>query len=393
MKGPIEDHLEPPLSDGQLQSIARKVQASRHAERARPSRLQLALAMAVGVPLLVAAALWFSWPRAQEPIATASGAPLPSTLTGAFAFSDGSQLSLEQGTSAEVVANQAGKLTLLLREGRGRFEVNPKSHRQWVVETGIASVEVLGTIFTVERGAEGVRVAVERGVVLVRSEGLPDRLQRVEAGHEVFAPATVAASHPSPPAPTSLDAPPVAERPVVEEPLAKPAPPPSRPPSPPPPAPPPDWQTPARRGEFDGAWALLAPAFTERVTTADKAELLLMADTARAVGHPAEAASALTRALERDPSDATVAFTLARLELDQLDRPKAAAAHFERVASASPPSPLRYDALVRQAEALDAAGEAAAASSVAKATLAAFPDGAHTQKLEQLLRTLERTQP
>ncbi len=79
--------------------------------------------------------------------------------------------------------------------------------------------------------------------------------------------------------------------------------------------------------------------------------------------------------------------------LDQLDRPKAAAAHFERVASAIPPSPLRYDALVRQAEALDAAGEAAAASSVAKATLAAFPDGAHTQKLEQLLRTLERAQP
>ncbi|MCA3016170.1 MAG: FecR domain-containing protein [Myxococcaceae bacterium] len=400
MKGPIEEHLAPPLSDGQLQSIARKVQAARHAaDRSRWSNGRLASVVLLVLGVVVAATSWLSRPGPPAPLVTAAGTPLPSTIVGALAFSDGSSVSLEPGTHAEVVANQASKLTLLMRDGRGRFEVNPQSHRQWVIETGVASVEVLGTIFTVERRADGVRVAVERGVVLVRSQGLPDHLQRVEAGAEVFAPAaTVGVSPPS--APVPLEPSPVVEPPVeppaVEHrhfPVKAVASQRATSESSPVDAERPDWREPARRGDFVGAWALLGPRFAERLAAADKPALLLMADTARATARPAEAAAALGRVLERDPDDTVVAFTLGRLELEHLQRPAEAAAHFERVAAASPPSPLRYDALVRRVEALAAAADHSTALAVARDTIALFPAGAHTKKLEALVRALEPSHP
>lgn len=402
MKGPIEDQLEPPLRDEQLQRVARKVQAARHADPRRAARPLLVGAVLAGLGI-VAVLSWSMQPTPIAPLAAASGDVLPATLTGVVAFSDGSQLALDDGTRADVVANQAGRLTLVLREGHARFEVNPASHRQWVIETGVASVEVLGTIFTVDRRPEGVRVGVERGVVLVRSERLPDRVQRLEAGMSVFAPALIAAVPPRAPEAT-VDTPAIAPpstgpearreavlaqpsvRPPRAEPVAVATPHPT-------PATPAEWQPVAKRGEFERAWALLEPSFSERLGHADAAELVLMADTARATGRHAEAALALTRALELSPGDATVAFTLARLELDVLRRPDEAARHFELVATATPASPLRYDAMVRRVEALQAAKELPAALAAARQALVDFPSGAHTERLERLVRALESSAP
>jgi transmembrane sensor len=399
MKGPIEPHLEAPLRDEQLQRIARKVQAARHGEPRRGLGPVL-VGAALAAVLVAAVGAWLVRSVPAGPLATASGETLPSTLTGAVAFSDGSQLTLDEGTRAEVVANQTGRLTLVLRSGRGRFEVNPASHRQWVVETGVASVEVLGTIFTVDRRATGVHVEVERGVVLVRSEGLPDRVQRLEAGMSVFAPG-----------PTATDAQRVAD-PVglVPEPsrqeaaLPDVAPLPARTSTPraPKPSPNPEveapvtpaaWEVAARHGDFERAWALLAPVFVERLAHADAAELVLVADTARATARHPEAALALTRALELTPADATVAFTLARLELDFLGRPDDAVRHFELVATVTPASPLRYDALVRRVEALQAAKQPSAALTAARAVLVEFPQGVHQERLERLVRALESPSP
>jgi transmembrane sensor len=402
MKGPIEPHLEAPLRDEQLQRIARKVQAARHGEPRRgPAPVLVGAALAALLVSAVGGWLFRSAPAG--PLATASGRALPSTLTGAVAFSDGSQLTLDEGTRAEVVANQAGRLTLVLRSGRGRFEVNPASHRQWVVETGVASVEVLGTIFSVDRRPEGVHVEVERGVVLVRSDGLPDHVQRLEAGMSVFAP------RPTEPAVQRVADPVgVALEPALHEtalpdagPLPAPA---STPRAPKPssnpevvpreaPVTPPAWEVAARHGDFERAWALLAPVFVERLAHADTAELVLVADTARGTGRHPEAALALTRALELTPADATVAFTLARLELDFLERPDDAARHFEQVATVTPASPLRYDALVRRVEALQAAKQPSAALAAARAALFEFPQGVHKERLERMVRALESPTP
>ena len=51
-----------------------------------------------------------------------------------------------------------------------------------MISTALASVEVIGTRFSVERAEDLVRVRVERGVVLVRSTHLRDGVARVEAG-------------------------------------------------------------------------------------------------------------------------------------------------------------------------------------------------------------------
>jgi transmembrane sensor len=385
MKGPVEQHLAPPLSDAQIQSIARTVQAARHARRSLPWRSALA---AAGAAATLALGLWVAH-REPTPLRTADGVPLPSSFQGELAFSDGSQVTLDDGARAEVVANQVDQITLLLRKGRGRFQVNPESHKRWVVQAGLASVEVLGTVFTVERTPQGVAVAVERGVVLVRSDALPDGLQRLEAGNRTL----VAAQVPPPPAPPSAPEPSAPVEPI--EPQALPS---SRSPPPPPPSPPaalaPDWRRLAEQGDFADAWGVLEPAFAPTVdASVDREELLLMADTARSTGHADEAARALERRLDLAPDDAAAAFTLGRLELERRDRPLEAAERFAQAARGTPASPLRYDALVRRVEALRRAGEQDRAAQAAREVLREFPNGAHTARLEKWLLELEGAHP
>jgi hypothetical protein len=52
-----------------------------------------------------------------------------------------------------------------------------------VVETDLGTVEVLGTIFTVDRGAQGLTVSVERGKVFVHGSG---RAVTLQAGESVL---------------------------------------------------------------------------------------------------------------------------------------------------------------------------------------------------------------
>ena len=54
--------------------------------------------------------------------------------------------------------------------------------RRWQIECGLATVEVVGTHFDVERSPGRLRVAVARGQVLVRGERVPDRVRRLAAG-------------------------------------------------------------------------------------------------------------------------------------------------------------------------------------------------------------------
>jgi ferric-dicitrate binding protein FerR (iron transport regulator) len=82
--------------------------------------------------------------------------------------------------------------------------------------------------------------------------------------------------------------------------------------------------------------------------------LFAAADAARVAGRPADALAPLSRVIDahaRDPRAPLAAFTLGRLYLDELDRPRDAAAAFARARSLDPAGPLAADARVREAEA------------------------------------------
>lgn len=353
--GPLEQHLEPPLGEQRVQQVANQLKRARPLPR--PVAWRWVIAATAAVIALVAAWQLFT-PAEPEQLELASGATLPTELTARVALSDGSFVTLDPGAKAQVVANQPDRLTLLLKSGGVRFEVKPGGRRRWLIEAGVASVEVVGTIFSVHRSTAGVSVSVERGTVLVRSDQLPDRLVRLDAGHFVFARAR--GDEPAKPAPAPVEA----ERPVT--------PPPHAPPPKPSPVPPPDWRTPASSGDFEAAWAALGePGFRARVAASrDPEELLLLSDLARATQHWAPAAAALSRLLEVSPGDPSAAFMLGRLELEQLSRPAEAAKHFAGVSG-----PLAGDARVREVEALAAAGQLDLAIAAAHAALEKSEDG------------------
>jgi transmembrane sensor len=381
LKGPLEEHLAPVLDESRIQAIKHRVEAEGHAlERPGVPRWGVALSLLFALAL---ALVW--WSRTHEPraLALADGSSLPAAVTGTgpreLKLSDGSTISLAAETQAEVVANQPGKLTLLVRQGKARFEVNPRAHEQWLVEAGLVTVEVVGTLFTVERDTDGVRVGVERGTVIVRGDSLPDRLLRLEAGQSRFVSAEkieAAKMLPVPPQPKVVGleppSPPSGEtRTPAREPTAS-------------------WRRAAAGGDYVTAWAALEHSGFEGIakSTSRADELLLLADTARWTGHDAQAAQALEHLLSvapADPNAPIAAFTLGRLELEKLNRPGAAAAHFEQAAASPALGPLAEDALARRVEALSAAGQPEAAQAAARAAVELFPEGAHAAELRRRL--------
>ena len=270
--------------------------------------------------------------------------------------------SLRPASSVVVVEPlaEANVVTLERSAGLERFRVEQRGawfdvtpNRKTVrVEAGEVVVEVLGTRFLVERVEARVHVVVERGVVRVSSRGV---MRTLEAGASGWFPEELPteAKKPvepepevvAPPTEPEVVAPKVVEpprRPVKREPVVK-------------AAAPPTWTTLARSGDFDGAWSAMKSAPAPRD---EPAELLLAADVARLSRHPEEALAPLRRVLEahaRDPRAPLAAFTLGRVLLDDLGRPKEAAAAFERARGLAPEAPLAEDALAREVEALSRA--------------------------------------
>lgn len=230
------------------------------------------------------------------------------------------------------------------------FDVTP--NRKTVrVEAGEVVVEVLGTRFLVERVEARVHVVVERGVVRVSSRGVVRTLETGASGW--FPEEVVEAPKPVVPEPEVVPAPveppeeptktvesprrPTKRKPTVHEAAA------------------PTWTVLAQSGDFDAAWSAMKTAPAPRD---EPAELLLAADVARLSRHPDEALAPLRRVLEahaKDPRAPLAAFTLGRVLLDDLGRPKEAAVAFERARLLAPEAPLAEDALAREVEALSRA--------------------------------------
>jgi transmembrane sensor len=237
------------------------------------------------------------------------------------------------------------RISVRLLAGRVRVDVVHRPERAFRVECGAVSVSVLGTAFELSRDGERTLVSVLRGRVRVDA---PDQSSQLAAGEVGFFPRRVQES------PQRI----AAKAAALE----------------------PSWQRQAKRGHYKRAFELM-PAAPEALAD-DVGALLLAADAARLSGHPVEALAYLRRVIERHPHDSRAslaAFTLGGVLLNQLDRPREADAAYARARSLALSPTLAQDALARQVEAAQRAGDAARVRELAREYLRRYPDGRRVQ--------------
>jgi hypothetical protein len=328
---------------------------------------------AIGVdtrrPPPVAAEVGAAAAPAREPLRWANGAPLSSVevLPGApartLALSDGTRVSLAAGTRLSTRAATRERTELALDRGGVRFEVQPQRARSFAVVSAGLRVEVVGTIFSVERARDSARVEVEveHGRVRVHAPDLPAAGVLLEAGQRLAWPAPTAAHEPAP----TARAPVRAGQPGFT-----------------------DARAPVRSAQpalTDGRASVRArrPAATDAGVLAsqlpdDPRALLALADAARIEGRPAQAALALARIVVRHPESEhapLAALTLGRLQLDALHQPVAAARTLRRALDLGLPQGLHEDALARLVQAHADARDGEAARRAASEYRARFPRG------------------
>jgi transmembrane sensor len=117
--------------------------------------------------------------------------------------------------------------------------------------------------------------------------------------------------------------------------------------------------------------------------------LLNASGVAREAGRPEEARDLLQRILDRHPDDpraAYAAFILGRVLLDELGRPREAAAAFARVRVLDPRTPLAQDALAREVESWFHAGDRAHVRDRASEYLSRYPDGRRKDQVRRYSR-------
>jgi transmembrane sensor len=367
---PVSEALRDPVEEPSIPRMWRGIEE----RSARRSGLGLRPWMALPAAAVVVLALVFSLTRSTEdapaPIALTlkDGAPIPALRLAPVGeganleLTDGSRIHADPGTELEPLAVAPRELVLRLSSGNVTFDVVPGGPRRWIVEAGIARVEVVGTRFRVTRSARSVRVGVEHGVVLVRASSLPDGVASLRAGESVEVPAES-----SPPAPTrsATSAIPDAGSRLVKA---------------------PSWREQARLGKHAEAYgALGSEGFAreaERAATPD--DLFTLADVARLSGHPGQAIEPLERFVARYPGDARAslaALTLGRIQLD-LGRSAAGAQSLQRALSMGVPGGLVEDVYARLVEAQVKSGQTAAARVTADEYAKRFPNGRKKASIE-----------
>jgi transmembrane sensor len=114
---------------------------------------------------------------------------------------------------------------------------------------------------------------------------------------------------------------------------------------------------------------------------------LAAADTARSAGRRSESVALLRRLLSQHRGDARAplaAFTLGRILLMELAQPGEAALAFAEVRALAPAGPFAEDALAREAEAWNKAGDPGKAAERAREYLRLYPYGRRAGSLQGL---------
>ncbi|MBN1608656.1 MAG: FecR domain-containing protein [Polyangiaceae bacterium] len=328
--------MDPGLSG---RAIERLIAGARQRRRRRRAR-RMALA-GVGACALVVTLVMMAHRRlgAPEPVLAAKPQPPVLPVAGRVVrLADGSTATaLDPATEIAVAEDKNDHAALVLTRGRGRFDVKPRPTRAFVVHVGNVTITVMGTRFTVERVADRVGVAVERGTVRVDWGVGSAVLQEDASGW-----------YP----PLMISGP--GDRSSSQDPTAR------------------------SRTAPSGTPSLApssSPAAAKRETAGD---LLVAADNARLSGHGEQAEKLLRRVLRDHRNDSRAplaAFTLGRMLLRELGRPTEAAAVFADARRLSPRGPFAEDALAREVEAHRRAGAVALARSRAEEYLRLYPNG------------------
>jgi transmembrane sensor len=418
---PIRRVLNDASDDVTLERVWRRVAETRSGdamrlERPHPLRWTLA-AGGLAAAVAVAVGVWgFSRPLPAEagPLRLASGQEIDSATLQSqaslrhLALSDGSSLEIAPGTAMDLLENDGHQFNLLLVRGKTTFEVRPGGPRRWDIEAGLASVEVVGTHFIVERTSARVHVEVQRGTVLVRSDFLPERVRKLTLAQSIDiddpsaekAPAAQSADQPKPaalPKPVE-EAKPVLERstghrhaaPHVAQTATKPAtaaaPAPEIEPTPSPV----EWKTLAKEGAYSSAYNTLGlTGVVKETARAPRAEdLFALADIARYSGHPASAVGPLEEIVlhhREEPIAAQAAFTLGKIQLESLNDPKRAAEAFAQAVELQPPRGLLEPAYARLVESRAKAGDEAGAHAAAAEYVKRFPEGQFRNEMDAWL--------
>lgn len=369
LRPPIKDRLVSPID---ASSVAR-IRAGVVARERRSSRARWAVAAAGVAALALVVALVGRTPSSNGPL-TYGGQGLNAMeveTPRTFSLDDGSRIALGAGTRLVPRTNDGRELVLDLERGQIELDVRPGTGRRWMVEARWATVEVVGTRFVVARDDVSVEVSVQRGKVVVRGEQVLGRERHLIAGQTL----RVLAPKLSPVlAPTELETPEAGGD--------------------------------ARRAEETACEADCVSELAPRApvqwrprprpappTVDEVAPLLASADAARAEGRPREAAEHLAAILREHPDDrraALAAFTLARLELDVLDRPDAALDALERALALGLPAAIVVDAHARRVEALGRSGRVEDARAAAARFQADHPE---SPRLPEVQRWLQHASP
>ncbi len=334
--------------------LGRKIEPRWGAERERAVRLAIELrrvsrrlsmraTLSVGMIAACAGGLYFlRVSREHAPVTpgamTSLTAPPAPTATVVV-----TQLSPD--TILEPMAERRGR-GFVLRSGGARFVAPHEPDHPFVVVAGDVRIEDLGTTFSVQYvSAEKLSVAVEEGRVRVHALGASTEISAGE--HAQFAAST----------PVSNEEPSDEEPRAATETAA------------------PSWRVLAESGRYDEAHTALKRAGPNAVRD-ETADLLLAADAARLSGHAAAAAPYLERVVHWHPSDprsSLASFTLGRVLLEELGRPREAADAFAHAQGAG--GPLAEDALAREVEATARAGDTSRSRELAREYQDLYPNG------------------
>jgi len=355
---PAAELIQPEWRADRRENVLARVH-TRRGRRARALRAALAVSVASVLGLVIG---FFAHAR-LEPQAVAT------RDAHQVRFGDGSMVQLlDESSVLDVGAASASAVDVTLRSGSAEFEITPNPKRQFIVHAGIADISVLGTHFLVTREGQRVRVAVTRGRVAVKLAGSARQLTAGESSW--FPPAeptpeespeTASSSAPSaitvasaaanaaPPTPSASADALGSRRRFLEH---------------------------AGRAEYREAYSVLERA-PEVVGNAPE-DLMLAADTARFSNHPAQATRFLERVTREHPQSSVAplaAFTLGRIYLSQVGQPAKAADAFALARKLAPAGSLSEDALAREVEAAQVAGQPARARDLAEQYLRRYPNG------------------
>ena len=177
---------------------AKLARRERRAVQAKSAAVTLGLALAVS-----GAVFWRTSPAPPEVAAPTQGSKLalvsgtgattwePQAQNEAVCFSDKSCLTVEPGAVLSWTKNDDTHVQFALSHGKLSASVTPGGPRRWVIDTPLATIEVLGTQFTLDAQEGHLSVAVSRGLVSVRGPTVPGGERKLRAGESLNVEASV----------------------------------------------------------------------------------------------------------------------------------------------------------------------------------------------------------